>query len=304
MRTVFVGTVAGSAVGLRALVEARLAPALVVTLPSDARARHSDWVDLAPLAAEGGSALLQTTNINGPETLAAISLAAPDLLLVVGWSQICRREFLDLAPLGAVGFHPAPLPRLRGRAVIPWTILTGMTETAATLFWLDEGTDSGPILLQTPVPVAPDETAASLYAKHTAALAAMLPDAVRLVAAGSPPRLAQDERLATWCARRVTEDGRIDWRAPSADVLRLIRAVGGPYPAAFTAWRGGVLYVDAARSVPDGWRYIGLPGQVQRLGPEGLVVRCGDGNAIEITAWRLGPDAPAARPRLHDRLGE
>src|SRR5690606_22698909 len=192
MRTAFIGAVEGSAIGLKALIDAGKAPGLVVTLPPEAARRHSDYVDLAPLAQAGGSALLHATDINSAEVIAALSAFEADLVLVIGWSQVCGAPFLAVARTGNVGFHPAPLPHMRGRAVIPWTILLDERQTAATLFWLDAGVDSGPILLQEPIPVAPDETARSLYDKQTGALARLLPKAVALVEVGDPPRRAQD----------------------------------------------------------------------------------------------------------------
>src|SRR3546814_4028654 len=98
---------------------------------------------------------------------------------------------------------PAPLPRLRGRGVIPWTILADEPITAGTLFWIDDGVDSGPILEQAFFHVAPDETAASLYARHMRALGEMMTRALAALATGSPPRLEQDERYASWAAKRT-----------------------------------------------------------------------------------------------------
>jgi methionyl-tRNA formyltransferase len=300
MRTVFVGAVEGSLRGLRALCEAELAPCLVVTLPPERAARHSDFSDLSGVAMDHGCEVLLAPDINEPSVVSAIAEHAPDLALVIGWSQICRAPFRRVARLGAVGFHPAPLPRMRGRAVIPWTILTGETETGSSLFWLDDGVDSGDILLQRRFPVADLETARTLYDKHIDTLAAMLPEAVRLVASGNAPRRPQRHADATWCAKRGPEDGRIDWRAPAAETLRLIRAVGAPYPGAFTDADGAAMTVWRARPFPDGERHVAMTGQVVALTADGFAVRCGDGHCVEILEWSV---ADGARPRLHSKLG-
>jgi len=302
MRTAFIGAVEGSALALEALVEADLAPDLVITLPPEAAGRHSDFADLAPLADAGDSKLVYAADINGPVALDALLAFETELALVIGWSQVCHAGFLSLPAIGCVGFHPAPLPRMRGRAVIPWTILLGETETAATLFWLDEGVDSGPILLQERIAVSPAETARSLYTKQIRALARMLPDAVRRIRTGDVPRIEQDHTRATYCAKRTPEDGLIDWREPAEKVIRLVRAVGDPYPGAFTSYAGDRLTIDAATDFPDAHRYIGLAGQVQCHTPEGFVVRCGDGEAVHVTAWRNG-NGGAPRPKLHAKLG-
>jgi methionyl-tRNA formyltransferase len=274
-------------------------PAIVVTLPAEAAHRHADVADLSTPARAMGSTVFETSDINAPETLAAIAAAEPDLCTVVGWSQICRAPLRSIARIGSVGFHPAALPRLRGRGVIPWTILLDEPYTGSTLFWLDEGVDSGDILLQRTFVLAPDETARSLYIKHTDNLAAMLPEAVALVSAGNPPRLVQDESLASYCAKRTPEDGLIDWSLPAASVLRLIRAVGDPYPGAYACAGAARIVIDAAAAFAGSHRFIGLAGQVQVHTEAGFVVRCGDGECIEVLAWR-SPDGK--RPRLHSKL--
>jgi len=301
MKIAFVGAVEGSAVALKALLQSGITPALVVTLPPDAAHRHSDYVDLAPLARAGGSALIYARHINGLDVIEALRSVETDLTLVIGWSQICGNVFRSVARIGNIGFHPGPLPRMRGRAVIPWTILLGETSTAATLFWLDDGADSGPILLQEAIEVSSDETARSLYAKQTRALARLLPTAVGLIWAGGAPQVAQDHSCATYCAKRTAEDGRIDWREPAENVLRLIRAVGDPYPGAFTTYGRGRLLVDQAKLLPDGHRFIGLPGQVQCHTTDGFAVRCGDGASINVTSWRQ--EQGMDRPKLHAKLG-
>lgn len=298
MRIAFVGAVEGSLVALNALIDDGLAPILVVTLAPEAAHRHSDFADLAAPARRAGAAVHFTGNINAPETVEAIRAAAPDLTMVVGWSQICREPFRAAARLGTLGYHPAPLPRFRGRAVIPWTILAGEEATGSTVFWLDEGTDSGPIVAQRLFPVAPDETARSLYDKHTGALAELVPLAARRVADGDCVGTAQDHSLASYCAKRTEADGEIDWREPAEAVLRLVRAVGDPYPGAFTYDAGTKIRIEAARFLAPRGRFIGMAGQVQTHTAEGFSVLCGDGAAIEVTAW----SGTASKPRIHVKL--
>jgi methionyl-tRNA formyltransferase len=298
-RTVFVGAVEGSLVAFEALVAAGKCPAAVVTLPARLATRHSDFVDLASPAKRHGCEVLEVSNVNSPEAIAAICRLKPDLCLVIGWSQICGKDFRSLARLGNIGFHPAPLPRLRGRAVIPWTILLGERESASTLFWLDDGVDSGDILLQRGFAVDAAETAATLYSKHTANLAAMIPDAVTMVEEGTAPRMPQDESKATYCAKRNPEDGLIDWTQPADAVLTLVRAVGKPYPGAFTISDGRKLTIDEAVLYGPPGRYVGLTGQVQAHAEGGFVVRCGDGRCVLVRSWRS--ESPRL-PKVHGRL--
>jgi methionyl-tRNA formyltransferase len=297
MRIVFVGAVEGSAVALQALFEAGSDPALIVTLPPETAARHSDFVDLGKIAR--GSPVFTATNINAAGALEAIRSIAPDVCFVIGWSQICGEAFRSIAKLGNIGFHPSPLPRLRGRAVIPWTILQGEISSASTLFWLDDGVDSGDLLLQRHFDVSPTETARTLYNKHTRNLAQMLPEAVELIRSGAPPRLPQDHAKATYCAKRTWEDGLIDWNQPARAVLRLVRAVGDPYPGAFTYFNDHILTIESATLHPQPGRFTGLAGQVQAEENGQLVVLCGDGQCLLVTKWRC---AGEKKPLVHAKF--
>jgi methionyl-tRNA formyltransferase len=299
MRIVFVGAVESSRIALEALIKMARAPALLVTLPLELAGRHSDFADLGAVARTAGCAVFYTTDINHPAVLEAMASVEPDLTFVIGWSQVCRKPFRDVARLGTIGFHPAALPRLRGRAVVPWTILQNEDVTGSTLFWLDEGIDSGPILLQRLFPVAADETARSLYAKHTTNLSEMVIEAATLVETGSPPRVEQDHDQASYCAKRTAEDGLIDWNAPAGSVLRLIRAVGAPYPGAFSFYGGEKVRIDAAVPFENSGRFIGLVGQVQCHSQHGFVVLCGDGTCIDVLAWA---SATGRRPPVHGKF--
>ncbi|WP_093011015.1 methionyl-tRNA formyltransferase [Roseivivax halotolerans] len=295
MRTVFVGAVEGSLEALKALVASGQTPDLVVTLPPSKSTRHSDFADLSDLARGSGSQLLYTTDINDAATVSEISSRAPDLALVIGWSQICREPFRSLPRHGTLGFHPAPLPQLRGRAAIPWTILAGLEETAASLFWIDAGCDTGDIAAQTFIQVTPRETARSLYNKQVSAMCELLPRVVAEISAGKITRLPQDPAGASYCAKRRPEDGRIDWTRSAVQLDRLIRAVGDPYPGAFTELDGHLVHIDSAHVFEGPPLYIGLPGQIQDQTDGGFRVSCGDFTCLEVTSWRASSPGPLPR---------
>jgi len=301
MRAVIIGAVEGTRVAFRCLAAAagwQLAG--VVTLPLALAGRHSDFVDLAPDAEAAGCPVLRVGNANHPDALAAIADLAPDYLFVIGWSQLCGERLRTIAPQRVIGFHPAPLPRLRGRGVIPWTILLDEPITASTLFMIDAGTDSGPVLAQHFFHVAPDETAASLYAKHMAALARMMPPLLGELLAGTAEPREQDIRCATWAARRRPEDGEIDWTKPTAEVWRRIRACGDPYPGARTMLGGERIIIADAQPVALPGHLAALEGQVVERQENSFTVRCGDGGGVRVTAWRWSRSDP---PALHSALG-
>jgi methionyl-tRNA formyltransferase len=301
MKILLVGAVESTEVALEMLRSAGTPPSALITLPPTMLSRHSDAVDLTERARGAGIPVFHSTNVNSAETLEAVRSLQPDVTMVIGWSQVCKAPFRELSGLGCIGFHPSALPALRGRAVIPWTILTRQTETGSTFFWLDDGVDTGDILLQRRVPVSSEETARSLYDKHLAAVRDMLPEVIRQLATGSPARMKQSEQEASYCARRTWEDGLINWRDTAENVLVLIRAVGDPYPGAFTFSEGARLLAKCARRFPEGERFIGLTGQVQLLTEEGFVVRCGDGACVEVLDWDWKFDR---KPGRHSILGE
>lgn len=301
MRAAIIGAVESTQVALEAVGRAPgWEAALVLTLHPELAARHSDFVDLAPTAARLGARLCTVRNVNDPDALEQLRAATPDIILVIGWSQICGDGVTACAPGRIIGYHPAALPRLRGRAVIPWTILNREPITAGSLFWIDEGVDTGAILDQQFFHVSPVETAEGLYAKHMDALSQMLDRTLSALVAGHERRDVQDEALATWAARRTAEDGRIDWRAPARDIALLVRAVGRPYPGAFTATGQDRLVVWSAK-VADGSCHNATVGQVvTRRDCGGFTVMCGDGNLLDITEWSSGTGRP---PATHQCLG-
>lgn len=300
LRAVVVGAVGSTQVLLEELTRSPdWEVPLVVTLPPQLHSRHSDIVDLEPLALSAGAELLTIARSNDPATLSVVRAARPDYVFVVGWSQLVGPDFLAIASRGSIGYHPAPLPRLRGRAAIPWTILLNEPISASSLFWIAEGTDDGDILAQKYFHVAADETAQTLYDKHMNALRIMLREALPRLAAGEQPRVVQDERYATWSTRRTPADGRIDWHSDAISIDRLIRAVGRPYPGAFTQAGARRLTAWNARVVAGEARYHAIPGQILAKADGKLLVQTGNG-LIELTDWDVEP-GPALT--LHTILG-
>jgi methionyl-tRNA formyltransferase len=301
MRLVFVGAVESSETALATLVGVGFKPALVVTLPSMRANRHSDFADIGLQAQAAGLPVHFTDNINSRETLHAIRTVEPDLCLIVGWSQICGAEFRSIPRIGSIGFHPSLLPKMRGRAVIPWTIIENLDVTGSTFFWLDDGADTGDIVSQREVKISGEETARTLYEKQKVNIAEMLPEVLSGASLQVPVRIKQEHNNATYCAKRTASDGLIDWSQTCDQTLRLIRAISEPYPGAFTYAGSEKLIVLTAKPYAKSKQYIGFPGQIQAIGHKSLVVRCADGGCIEITHWR---SESGVMPKVHQRLSD
>jgi methionyl-tRNA formyltransferase len=303
MRSIVIGAVESTRVCLKVSRSSSAADVqAVVTLTPELAHRHSDFVDLGAEAAACGARLIHVSNCNDPAVVEALKSLRPDYLFVIGWSQIAGAALRAVPRVGAIGFHPAPLPRMRGRAVIPWTILLDEKITGSTMFWLDDGIDSGPILAQRFLHVAADETASSLYARHIEALEAILAEVLPHLATGETRSMPQDERYTTWCGKRVPEDGIIDWNQSMEMVWRLIRAVTRPYPGAFTYYRDERMILWSAQPWINNSYHVALPGQVVARSETGFAVRCGDGRDLWIACFSHADGSVMAPPRLHARF--
>ena len=150
-------------------------------------------------------------------------------------------EILEAPRLGTIQYHPSLLPKHRGPSSINWPIIFGETETGTTIFWPDDGLDTGPVLLQKRVSIGPDDTLGSLYFGQLFPLGVeAMVESVDLVRRGEAPRIAQDETQATyegWCK---DADARIDWQKPAEQVYNLVRG-SNPRPGAHTTHQGGML---------------------------------------------------------------
>src|SRR5438094_8810231 len=267
----------------------------VVTLPGPIDPDRSGQCSFDELAADLGARLIETADVNSPETTAAVREVEPDLIFIVGWSQLVLDEFIGLGKHGVFGMHPTLLPKHRGRAAIPWAILSGLARTGVTLFEISDGTaDSGPIVGQVEVPIASDETAETLYDKVTAAHVELVRRYVPELLDGSAPRIAQDPARASAWPKRAQADGIIDWDTRAPYLHDWVRAQTRPYPGAFTYLGEDRLVVWRARPVEldDG----APAGTVVAVDGEAAVVACGEGGLVlEEVEGAAGPLPVGAR---------
>jgi methionyl-tRNA formyltransferase len=293
MKIALVGATVSTERTLQTLARCGQSPVLVLTLPPEKSGRHSDFVDLQPLAANFGVDVVHTNDVNDPELLVRLSELDLDLTMVIGWSRLCGREFIGMPRLGTLGYHPALLPLMRGRAALAWTILLAPAETGGSLFWMDDGVDSGPIAAQRSFPLDGTETLAELLDLQMDALEKMLPSLVEQLARGERPAEEQDHSRATYLALRRPADGEIDWSRPAGEIERLVRAVSRPYPGAFTFHRGRRLTIRSARVVSCP-QWFAQTGQVFTYEDGAPIVRCGDNTDLMLTDLEFEPSAEGA----------
>ena len=248
----------------------------IVTLPEEAGIDRSARCSFEDEAARLGASRLETRDVNSEDVLGWIRELAPELVFVVGWYQLVREPFIALASEGTFGMHPTLLPRHRGRASIPWAILSGLARTGVTLFEIVDATaDSGAIVGQRVVEIAPDETATTLFDKVSVAHVELVRECVPQLVARTAPRVSQDPRRASSWPRRRPADGIIDWETRAPYLYDWVRAQTRPYPGAFTYVGDEKVVVWSARPVELG--EAGPPGTVVALGADGPVVACGEG---------------------------
>jgi methionyl-tRNA formyltransferase len=234
---------------------------------------------LKQLAVASDISCRQPANYKSATVRAEIAALAADLLILAYVTQIVPVTVLELPRLGSICFHPSLLPRYRGGSAINWALINGETETGITVFWPDAGIDTGPLLLQRPIPVGPDDSAGSLYYQRILpAGVALVLESVASIEAGRAPRIPQDESRATYDPLCRDAHAAIDWTRPASALHNLVRGCD-PQPAAYTTVPGREwlrLYESrcAEGSAP--------PGTILAFDAGALVVAAGKG------ALRLG----------------
>ena len=306
IKIAFVGAVEMSWHALDELIKQGVSPAIVVLLHPELARRHSDYADLAPLAEANGIPLLYVNNINEPESMEVLKDLALDYVFIMGWSQILKPELLALPRVSCVGYHFAYLPRNRGRAALPWVILNGENEAGVSLMHLDEGLDSGDLITERRYPVAADERVSTLYQKACTGLRDMMREVAGYLKEGKPlPAVPQDHSRATYLAKRTADDGWIEWNQSAIEIDRLIRAVGKPYPGAFTIYRDQKLIIWEAR-LRQSFNHTGTVGQILTINEDSVTVQCGSGYIDLLTVQLEGGEEMPARiffKHVHEKLG-
>jgi methionyl-tRNA formyltransferase len=251
----------------------------VVTLPGPIDPARSGQCSFEEVARRLGAELVETNDVNSEETLTALRLLAPELVFVIGWSQLVRQPFIAVAQEGVFGMHPTLLPRHRGRAPIPWAILSGLARTGVTLFEIvDSMADSGAIVGQMVVEIAEDDTATTLFDRLATAHVALIREYVPELIGGTARRIPQDVRRASTWPRRAPADGIIDWETRARYLYDWVRAQTRPYPGAFTFLGDEKIVVWRARAVELEER--APAGTIVAERPEGHVVACGEGGLL------------------------
>ncbi|HEY1362428.1 MAG TPA: methionyl-tRNA formyltransferase [Xanthobacteraceae bacterium] len=233
----------------------------------------------------------QPDSYRKPEVWEQFRALKPDLQVMAFVTLFVPEEFLNIPTRGSIQYHPSLLPAYRGPSAINWPIIKGETETGLSIFWPDNGLDTGDILLQKKTTISATDTLGSVYFDRLFPMGveAML-EAVDLVKSGKAPRIKQDESKASYEGRCGPDNARIDWGKPWQQIDRLIRGCN-PAPGAWTSLGGNRFKVLDATPVPA--RHPkgigGKMGEVVEVGTAGFSVVCADGR---INVTRVQADGP------------
>ena len=283
MRLVFLGTPEFAVPTLEAVVAAGHEVALVISRPDQPAGRHLRTQTPATVEAARrlGLPTAQPEKLGVDGVIATLRSLALDIAVVVAYGRLISPRVLRVPPRGFVNLHPSLLPQHRGPSPIAWAIAGGDTDTGVTTMLLDEGMDTGPILLQRAVPIAPRERTPELERRLAAIGAELVVATLAGLASGEVRPRAQDHALATVTPKLDRKHGHLDFTLRAEELERRGRAFD-PWPGLYCTFRGGRLKIhglDVAAPAAGGEE----PGTVMAVGPEGIAVRCGHGTVALLT---------------------
>ncbi len=278
MKIIFAGTPAFAARALEALLEAGHEIALVLTQPDRPAGRGMQATASAVkvLTQQRKLALLQPHSLKQSGLDVQLAAISADVMIVAAYGLILPTAILSIPRLGCLNIHASLLPRWRGAAPIQRAILAGDRETGITIMQMDRGLDTGAMLLQRSIPIAPDDTAQTLHDKLASVGAHCIIEALPLLQQGKLTATAQDETAASYAPKLEKIEAEIDWRLDAEQINRAVRAFN-PHPGAHSRVRGIPLKIWQAEIAASA---AGTPGEVIATGREGITVVCGNGTLL------------------------
>lgn len=249
-----------------------------VSAPAPTEGGRADALWAAAEAA--GLPLIATASLKDAQGLERWSALEADLCVMAFVTDIILNEVLDIPKVGSIQYHPSSLPLHRGSSAINWAVINGDAETGLSIFWPDQGIDTGPVLLQRHCPIGPTDTVASLYFDRLFPMGIdAISESVALVTAGDAPRIEQDHAQSTYEPPCADIHAEIHWHEPAERISALIRGCN-PQPGAWAMFEGEKLRIFD--STLTGAREPGMPGRVLRIDEQGFEVRL-NGGVLRVT---------------------
>ena len=282
LKVLFMGTPDFAATILEEILKAY--PVLgVVTQPDKpkGRAKELAFSPVKELAMKHDLPVYQPNKAKEPEFLEQLEKLQPDVIVVAAFGQILPKALLDIPKYGCINVHASLLPKYRGAAPIQYSVIDGEKETGITIMYMDVGIDTGDIILQDIVPIAPDETGGSLFDKMAIQGSASIIRALRQIEAGEATRIPQDNEKANYVKMISKEMGKLDFAKSAVQLERLIRGLN-PWPSAYTFLEGKSLklWLAEAEEVTESQEpkfKDFAPGTVAEVRDDSLVIMTGEG---------------------------
>ena len=277
IRIIFMGTPEFALPSLKALIKEKYNIVGVITQPDRPRGRGRKLQPppVKVLATDYNLPVIQPENASDKNFLNFLKEKKPDLIVVVAYGQILKKELLDIPPLGVINVHPSLLPKYRGAAPIQWAIMNDDTVTGITIIKMIEKMDAGPILLQKEVPILTDETAGHLHDRLAEISSELLINAIKGIVNGSIKEIPQDESKATYAPKIDRSLSLIDWTRPAKEISAKIRALD-PWPGAFSKIKGKEIKLFSSSVLDENYKK-GDPGDIYGFDKKGLIVETGKG---------------------------
>ena len=273
---VFMGTPDFAVPCLDMLVSEKYDILAVVTQPDRPRGRgqkHSPSpVKEASLANK--LSVLQPEKIKAPEFQQKLIQLKPDFIIVVAFGQFLPQALLDLPKYGCINVHASLLPKYRGAAPIHWAIINGEKSTGITTMYMDRGMDTGDMILDSAIPIGPDDSTGDIHDTLKILGADVLKQTMELISYGKAPRIPQDHNSATYAPLLTRKIERIDWSTPSITIHNLIRGLN-PWPGAYCHYKSKNMKIWRTRIITD--RETGTPGRINAFTHQGIIVETGKG---------------------------
>ncbi|MGC1783849.1 MAG: methionyl-tRNA formyltransferase [Acidobacteriaceae bacterium] len=289
MRLVFCGTPKFAVPTLEAVLNAGHSVELVLSQPDrpSGRGLNVQTSPVKQVARERGLALMQPEKIReNPDLRAKLQDISPDAILVVAYGRLIPPWMLVLPRHGNLNLHASLLPKYRGAAPIQWAVANGESETGVTTMRLDEGLDTGNILLQAHVPISPDQTSIELSEVLAAKGADLMVRTLAGLEEGTLRRVPQDQGKATLAPILQREDGRVDWNRTASEIYNRWRGFQ-PWPGAFTFFREKKVSLHSLRVAgSDAPPAAALPGTLAHIGNQ-LLIACGQGTWIDVLELQM-----------------
>jgi methionyl-tRNA formyltransferase len=298
MRVIFMGTDKFAVPALEALVNSEFELVCVVTQPDRPKGRSLKlaFSPIKEAAIENNLTLHQPNRVREKEFIdQVLKPLKPDVIVVAAFGQILPKAVLDLPLYGCINIHPSLLPRFRGAAPIQRAIMDGEKETGVTIMFMDEGEDTGDIILQEKMEIDISDSAETLSQKLAYLSASLIQKALRLAQSGTIPRQPQDHSKASHAPKLKKEDGLIDWKKSALEVHNLIRGTI-PWPGAYTTFREAMQVRIWKSQILESSHPSACPGTIVNILPDkGIVVATGS-NDMAITTIQ-----PASKSRMTAR---